>query len=130
MKGKDRVGGQIVVEALLALPLGLCLLGLGLDLFRRVQLRAVFHHAACQLAREQGLFLPNVRIETRARQLVESLLAGAAGENQITASTQRTAGRGVEVRLHLRYPAFVRFPWRGGSKHHMEVTQRCFFPIG
>ncbi len=133
MTRRKTVRGQVILEAVIAIPLVIWLLGMGLDLLRRVQLHAIFHHAACRLVRERVLYVPRTRLEPRAATLVESLMAGALKGNEFQATIPKPkeqSGRGTEVRLHHRYPAFVPFPWRGGTKHHMEVTERCFFPIG
>jgi len=122
--------GQVILETMVVLPLAIWLLGLGLDLFRRVQLHAVFHHAACRLVREQTLTVPRRGLEPRASDLLERLLPGALKGNEFQATTPQSGRGGAEVKLHHRYPAFVPFPWEGGTKHHLEVTQRCFFPIG
>ncbi len=123
--------GQLVIEALLILPLVLWLSGLGLDLVRRAEHHLVFAHITCLVARERVLG----RDERSADELVRSHLSrfwGGMGRGRETQlEVEEVISRNQwEVAAHIRYPAFFRFPWQGKTKHHMEASERCSFPIG
>ena len=52
-----------------------------------------------------------------------------AESNRIIAERQeKEIEQGLQTKLHIRYPAFISFPYLDYSKHHFEITKKCIFP--
>ena len=131
MKPTSKNRGQLLVETMLVLPLMLLLSGLGLDLIRRVEHQLILHHITCLVVRERALGLASQTSDELVRHHVKRFWGEAIERPGQELRIEEVFGAGKwEVGAHLRYPAFFRFPWRGKTKHHMEVSERCSFPIG
>ncbi len=125
--------GQVFVELIFALPFLLYLSGLALDLVRCAEYHMVFHHVACSTVRRQSLGIAGGGEREVRLGLARFFGPGfpRAGRFEVE-HTWSSSGRGRmrTVGLHYRYPQFFRFPLGEQTKHHMEVSAQCSFPIG
>ena len=120
-----------MIEALFSLLLIGLVTCLNIEVVRRAVIEVSLHHGSFLYARDRALGIG----QERARRRVAEFLANGWGQSarrrsiaHVQMRAERSA-RGVDGRLHYRYPALLRFPYRGGDKHHFEVTKRCRFPF-
>ena len=120
--------GSVLVEGLAVLSLCLMSVVVNFELIRRVRFEVVFHHAAFLTARFRMFGLGAREARGKATEFVESAL-GDVPRNEGTLDVEENRFQeNLESLWRLRYPAFLRFPYEGQTKHHFEVTKKCKFP--
>jgi len=117
--------GSVTLEGGAALLLVAFVLVAQAEICRRVQRMVLVARGACLCARSMALGGSGKGCDAELARLVGK--GGTQASNGLRAKSREGAA-GLDVTVTWRYPALVAFPWKGGSKHHMEVSETCRFP--
>lgn len=123
--------GSVVVEGVLTLFLITLACVLNTELVRRAHYEVLLHHGAFLLVRGRALGKSNARVRAEVRDLLQKALGAERGKNlsRLLDVEESAVGKGMEVKVHYRYPSFLRFRYGRGTKHHFEITKPCKFPF-
>jgi len=119
------------MEAVFSLLLLLLALCFEMELVRRSVLSVLLHHSAFIYVRDRALGVS----ARESREEVKRSLQASLGSTQMVRLEKRLdyyekrTVDGLKVGIHYRYPMLLPFRLGKTMRHHLEITEQCFFPF-